>query len=85
MEQLLIILFLAFLMVIGIFVIGPALIGLAIVGGHVLRERMHVAQTGRYGHEAAAAGLETKAEAVAKTELPEEGRELVGRGRKKTK
>ena len=77
--------FLAFLMVIGIFVIGPALIGLAIVGGYVLRERMHLAEARRHGHEASATGLETKTKAVAKPKLKEEDRELVAQGRKKTK
>ena len=50
-------LFLAALMVIGIFVVGPALIGLGVVGAHVARERIQTARTLEYQ----GAGAEAKA------------------------
>ena len=58
-------LFLAVLMVIGIFVVGPALVGLAIVGGHVARERIQTARALRYqGAGAEAAATEPERELV---------------------
>ena len=66
-------LFLAALMVVGIFVIGPALIGLGIVGTHVLRERIQIARALKY--EAAAAATATRGEAAEQ--------ELVAAGHKK--
>ena len=68
-------LFLAALMVIGIFVVAPALIGLGIVGGAVVRERIQIARALKY--ETAATATATKVEAT------EQERELVAAGYKK--
>ena len=59
-------LFLAVLMVIGIFVVGPALIGLGVVGTYVARERIQTARTLRYqGAGAEAEATEPERELVA--------------------
>ena len=78
-------LFLAALMVIGIFVVGPALIGFAIVGTVVLRERMRTARALKHEAEAAATAVETKVEAVAEPKLAEKGRQIAAAGQKKAK
>ena len=78
-------LFLAALMVIGIFVVAPALIGFVIVGVFVLRERMQTARALKHEAAAAATALETKVESVAEPKTAEEERELAARGQRKAK
>ena len=77
--------FLAALMVLGIFVVAPALIGFIIVGAFVLRERMQTARALKHEAADAATALETKVEAVAERKLAEEERELAAGGQKKAK
>lgn len=67
-------LFLAALMVIGIFVVAPAIIGLGIVGGAVVRDRIQITRSLKY---------ETLATATAtQVEATEQERELVTAGYK---